>query len=196
METLTLENICAALGRHEPRKESFHDRARAAVALLLKDIGQGPEIFLIRRAIHESDPWSGDLGFPGGRVEPGELPEHTAVRETLEEVGINLSRGDRLGQLDDLAGAHLPILVSCYVFGLSGPIPVVHNHEVLDSFWFPLEHLRDPGRHHSTMVRFHGEPLVRPAIHLLDSKGPVLWGITYRLINQFLEILGHPLPKP
>jgi len=193
---MRLKNISAAITRHRPRIASPENRMRASVALLLREKAREAEIFFIRRAAHDADPWSGDLGFPGGRVESGEHPAQTAERETLEEVGIDLSEATPLGQLDDLFGAHLPVLVSCYVFSLTDGFTVTLNHEVVDSFWFPLDILCDPERHLLTTVNFRGEPLVRPAIHLLDPPGPVLWGITYRLVSQFLDILGCPLGEP
>src|SRR5690606_30206562 len=61
------------------------------------------ELLLLRRAEHPRDPWSGHLGFPGGRVEPGEGPLEAAVRETFEEVGVELAAEHLLGRLDDLA---------------------------------------------------------------------------------------------
>ncbi|HEX9187840.1 MAG TPA: NUDIX domain-containing protein, partial [Vicinamibacteria bacterium] len=79
--------------------------ARAAVALVLRDgVPAGPELLVIRRAEHEQDPWSGHMGFPGGRAEPSDpSPEATAVRETLEETGLDLARdGSRLGALDEM----------------------------------------------------------------------------------------------
>jgi 8-oxo-dGTP pyrophosphatase MutT (NUDIX family) len=62
------------------------DVPRAAVALVLRDGAPGEvELLFIRRAEHEKDPWSGHMGFPGGRAEPGDASlEATAVRETLE----------------------------------------------------------------------------------------------------------------
>lgn len=49
------------------------------------------KILFIKRASHAHDPWSGHVAFPGGRAHAGEDDEATAVRETLEEVGLNLA---------------------------------------------------------------------------------------------------------
>jgi hypothetical protein len=53
-----------------------------------------------------------------------------------------------------------------------------------------------PERHVETEVRFAGAPLVRPAIRVLEPGETVLWGITYRLVIQFLEIVGCPPSAP
>jgi 8-oxo-dGTP pyrophosphatase MutT (NUDIX family) len=84
--------------RDEPFKE-------AAVALVLRPHPDGDaELLFIRRATRAGDPWSGQIGLPGGRYEPADdLLETTALRETLEEVGLDLRAGGRvLGALDEL----------------------------------------------------------------------------------------------
>ena len=61
-----------ALSGHAPLRVSGGGR-RAAVALVFRDGVQGGlELLFIRRAEHEKDPWSGHMGFPGGRQEPGD----------------------------------------------------------------------------------------------------------------------------
>ena len=84
-------------------------RRLAAIALVLRP-GEGhaatgdPELLMIKRAEHEGDPWSGHIACPGGRMEPGDRDLGvTAVRETLEETGVDVARDGRLlGHLDDL----------------------------------------------------------------------------------------------
>src|SRR5258706_15670381 len=76
----------------------------AAVALMLRELEHGPEVFLIRRTEQAHDPWSGHVAFPGGRYDVGDSDlEMTARREVFEEVGIDLSStGVVLGRLDDV----------------------------------------------------------------------------------------------
>jgi len=77
---------------------SINER-RAAVALVLRhrhhcrttgnndaEGASSVEILLIRRAINERDPWSGDVALPGGKVEAGETDFEAAIRECKEEV--------------------------------------------------------------------------------------------------------------
>jgi len=163
----------------------------AAVSLILRQGETGPEILFIERARHESDPWSGDLGFPGGKVEADDgEPRLAAQRETLEEIGLDLQEALYLGRLDDIAGAHLPVAVSCFVYETDQHGPFTLSSEIADVFWVPLQFLSDPDRHRMMTVNFRGERLERPAIDLRGPEATVLWGITYRLICQFLQILG------
>jgi 8-oxo-dGTP pyrophosphatase MutT (NUDIX family) len=71
---------------------------------MLREGPAGLELLFIRRAEHEADPWSGQMGFPGGRAEAGDTDlKQTAIRETLEEIGIDLARdGAFLGPLDEV----------------------------------------------------------------------------------------------
>lgn len=162
----------------------------SAVALVLRPAPQGPEVLFIERARRAGDPWSGDIGFPGGRVEAADAgPEAAARRETAEELGLALPPQSCLGRLDDIAGAHLPVVVACFVFALETVPRLTPNNEVREAFWVPLADLRDPARRQEATVHFRGKPLRRPAIRLPGEERPVLWGITYRLVEQFLRHL-------
>lgn len=176
-----------------PSSALFH----AAVALILRMGNNGVEVLFIERAAHDGDPWSGDLGFPGGKIEPGDDgPRAAAERETWEELALNLGEAHYLGRLDDIAGANLPVRVSCFVYGLTAEQPLTLSGEVRDAFWVSLADLCNPLRHVAAMVNFDGKSFQRPAIVLPAEGKPVLWGITYRLTLQFLEVAaGDDCPQ-
>ena len=97
---LNLARIARSLERQNPKLLSPDDRGHAAVAMLLRKGEAAPEALFIIRAEHEQDPWSGNIGFPGGRLNPdGETPRQAAERETLEELALDLSKARFLGQL-------------------------------------------------------------------------------------------------
>jgi len=188
---LAFDRIAELLSRPRPADPPFDGRTRAAVAMILRYAVNDVEMLFIERAADERDPWSGNLAFPGGKVEPGEEPRQAAERETGEEIGLNLNAARFLGRLTDIAGAHLPVRVSCFVYGLEGiqEEPVL-NGEVYDAFWVRLEDLTAAERHVIAPVRFADEEFEVPAIRLPQSGKPVLWGLTYRLTMQFLELTG------
>ena len=154
-------------------------------------------MLFIRRAEYEDDPWSGDLAFPGGRVDPEDLgdPRRAAERETLEELELDLAAARRLGRVSDVLGRAEAICVSCFVYGLEGDPRLRPNYEVRESFWTPLSHCTDPARQLTREFRYRDNAIRLPAIRLLaDERAPVLWGITYKLLDHFMEAIGMPIP--
>jgi 8-oxo-dGTP pyrophosphatase MutT (NUDIX family) len=189
---LSLSGIRRALASHQPTILPV-DRPHAAVALLLAEARPTAEVLFIVRAHHDHDPWSGDIGFPGGRVAARETdPRATAEREAYEEVALDLSRAEHLGRLDDIYGATLPVLVSGFVYAVASR-PLLHpNHEVAGTFWIPLDRLGDPARHRQECFEYRGQTTTQPVAELLGPDEPLLWGITYRLLRNFFAILGLP----
>lgn len=192
---LTIEDIRTRLAAHTPRILPHNRRSHAAVAMVLRAGSSATEALFIIRALHEQDPWSGNIGFPGGRLNPGvESPRQAAERETREELGLNLDRAEHLGRLDDLYGATLPVLVSCFVYQLKQETTLQPNHEVAKAFWYPLPQLLAEERHQRTDINFRGEQKAHPAIKILETGEPLLWGITYRLLADFFALCDRPFP--
>ena len=187
----SLGDIAERLGRHTHQKQYVEGRrARAAVAMIVRELPGDLEILFIERATDARDPWSGHLAFPGGKVEQGEQARQAAERETREEIGLALESERYLGRMSDIVGANLPVRVSCFAYAaVSTAIHPVVNREVRDVFWARLSDIRDPDRHRTVTVGFSGRSLEVPAIILPQPDKPVLWGITYRLVMQFLEII-------
>src|SRR5690606_12995479 len=100
-----IERLARALAGHVPREaERDEPFKEAAVALVFRPVGEADaELLLIRRATRSGDPWSGQIGLPGGnRSRVDQTLEDTAVRETAEELGIDLrAHGTPLGILDE-----------------------------------------------------------------------------------------------
>ena len=170
-------------------------KAQAAVAMILRENKHGIEMLLIERSKREKDPWSGHLAFPGGHVEAGDTSlRKTAERETREEVGINLRCADFLGQLDDVKGATIPVVVSGYIYHITGPVRLNLDAEVQDAFWISLCDLLDPDRHVRYQSEFRGHRKSYAAIDLLGPGRPLLWGLTFRLVTQFCDLLNCSIP--
>jgi 8-oxo-dGTP pyrophosphatase MutT (NUDIX family) len=187
---ITLADIERALGGREPEILTGGHGKHAAVALILHEEQSGLRMLFIERAKHDNDPWSGNVGFPGGKVEKTDGNARIAAeRETIEEIGLDLHQARFLGRLSDIAGAHLPISVSCFAYGVGRIGPLRLSEEVGDAFWVPLDELFDPSRHGEFALEFEGRTLTRPAIRLSQPDKPLLWGITYRLVMQFRDIL-------
>lgn len=194
---VTLADIERGLAGYVPEHPATPGLNHAAVALVIREGAAGPEVLFIERASRSGDPWSGDIGFPGGKVEEGDGgPREAAERETREELDLDLDHARYLGRLADIVGAHLPVRISCFVYGTGSVGPFSFSDEVRDAFWVPLAQLVTPTRHVMAPVRFGANTFERPSIRLPVAGKPVLWGITYRLVMQFLEIVGSHFPPP
>jgi len=157
--------------------------AGAAVAVLLREEEGSFQIFLVKRAINPRDPWSGNMALPGGRRHPEDRDiKETVIRETLEETGIDISGCRFLGALDAASSTRavtrlvvLPFVVVC------GERPrVMLNKELVGCFWFPVDQLK-PSEGRALM---EGNEV--PAFLV---NGEVVWGLTYRMLKNFLELL-------
>lgn len=163
---------------------------RAAVALVVRPAPEDLELLLIKRTVFPGDPWSGHMAFPGGRSDP-EDPDTiaTAIRETHEEVAVDLrATGTLLGPLDEVQPGTqtLQIVVSPFVFSVPSGTRTIPNHEVEATVWIPIRELLHPDAALEHLYEFGaGAPLRFPA---LGYGGYVIWGLTHRILLQFLSI--------
>lgn len=183
----------AHLESRRPAEVDDPEARRAAVAILIRrGAGEEPELFFIQRAEYEGDPWSGHVAFPGGREEAGdESLLDTAIRETLEETGLDLrSCAEALGALDDLRPRHvrLPrVVVRPFVFLVHDEGDPVLSAEVAGAFWVPLSVLLDRSVWRDARVRAGDSEISRFAFH---HEGYVVWGMTERILSGLLGLLG------
>jgi 8-oxo-dGTP pyrophosphatase MutT (NUDIX family) len=188
--------IQTALHSHQPKLFAEPDKKRAAVAIILHPSTDDLHILFIERAAHPKDPWSGHLAFPGGTIEPEDANlQQTAERETREELGLDLSNAEFLGQLGDVTGATLPVQVSAYVYATNHRPTLCPNEEVCDVFWSSFHDITAPSRLQTLQLK-NWHPLKEvPAVDLLGPNRPVLWGLTYRLVAQLVSFTGKTLPS-
>jgi ADP-ribose pyrophosphatase YjhB (NUDIX family) len=166
---------------------------RAAVAMVLAPERDDLHLLLIKRAEHPLDPWSGHMAFPGGRHEAGDSDlVHTAVRETHEEVGVDLARHGRLlGPFDEVQasarGHLLNLVITPYLFRVDSCLePSIDETEVAAAIWVPLATFRGD-RHHGTTLISRGD--FRAEMPAFQFDGLTVWGLTYRMIRNFVEAL-------
>ncbi|KAK4526675.1 hypothetical protein GAYE_SCF26G4591 [Galdieria yellowstonensis] len=108
------------------------------------------QILYIQRAKQANDPWSGHIAFPGGRQEGNEKDIETAIRETKEEVGLDLGNWRHficIGRLSDreirLRNRSLNDSAYCaFVFlqltAATPPLKLCPS-EVASAFWVSLD---------------------------------------------------------
>src|SRR5207302_4249410 len=158
------------------------DHVEAVVAILLLDeTGRGLQTLLVQRAEREGDPWSGQIGLPGGRIKQDvESPRTALHREVEEEVGIKLEEvGVELGRLSvGHPMRRIEMRVQPWVFGLSVKPKVSIGSEIASSFWVNLTEL--PSMMKLSEVTIRNEPR---SVESFVVEGKIVWGFTYRVLT-------------
>lgn len=165
---------------------------RAAVAVVLAEAPVTPElsVLLMRRATRKGDPWSGHMSFPGGRVQREDAnPRATALRETFEEVGLELADESYLARMSDVVTRRherpTPMIVSPYVFRCAQPPKLVVNRESEEALWVPLSFLANPANRRQMSWKQLGVTWRFPCY---DYEGRRIWGLTLLMLNELLRI--------
>lgn len=165
------------------------------MAAILRPSEVGPEVLFIRRAEHPNDPWSGHMAFPGGRREPTDDDLiATAVRETREEVGLDLpAQGQLLGELTDVPTHTQGLVVRPFVWWVRElQRPLSPNEEVAGLKWVDLRSMMEGNRDTTFHFEWKGQSHALPGYTVEDR---VVWGLTYRMLQQlFAAIRGAPTP--
>jgi 8-oxo-dGTP pyrophosphatase MutT (NUDIX family) len=186
-----IQHIRMALGRRTiaavPRSQGDRE---AAVALVLR-VHDEIELLMIRRSERADDPWSGHMALPGGRRAGADADLiETALRETFEEVGIEVPRSAVLGALDEVqpGSARLPpIVVAAFVATVAYDVIVRPDpREVETALWVPVSALRDPGAVSELVLELGGFRRTFPSIVYGEY---TIWGLTHRILTQFLDVI-------
>lgn len=183
--SVTLSNVRAALAASRPRLLPAW-LPSAAVAAVLRLGTAGLELLLVERARRRGDPWSGDLAFPGGLAQHADRDRIvTAIRETREEVGLDLETDAvRLGRLPDLLAVSprvlLPMAVSPFVFALTRHVELSPSGEIAGARWMSLQPLLDPAAREHFRRRYLG---IRLRFECYPVGEHRLWGLTLRMVD-------------
>jgi len=188
------EQLRQLLAARALRRDAPEGTPRAAVALILAPGDSCAEALFIERAQREGDPWSGHMALPGGRVDASDADWlAAAVRETREEIGVELHEHELAGELDDLRPVSAParIVVRPFVFVLERRPRFTLNHEVACVQWAALDELaRSAG---AVEVQHLGALRTMPSYFV---GGRAVWGMTQRIVEPFLTLAtSSPLKR-
>ena len=159
----------------------------AAVACVLDDEPAGPRVLLMKRVERAGDPWSGHISLPGGgfHTDDADLLS-TAMRETREELGIDLAGARLLGNLSPLhprTSGPAGIEVTPFVFHTPVALEPVCGPEAVSAFWLPLD-LAASGNL-DTQFEYVPNGMKFPA---WTYEGHVIWGLTWRILGDVMNV--------
>lgn len=169
------------------------DFISASVMVILMEVGWEYYILFIKRREHINDLFSGHMAFPGGKMQKGDGSKlETAIRETIEETGIDLkSNGRILGELDDVRPVNPKAnqyIVTPYLALVGEDTRVEPNEEVAEFVWIPLSDFRDGKTLEIKVIEKYGLKLQDFTFRYQNY---VIWGMTARILRQFLSLAGH-----
>lgn len=163
---------------------------KAAILVPILDAPGGLELlYTVRSASLSSH--AGQISFPGGRLDPGETIEQGALRETFEEIGLQVKAEHILGHLDDQPSP-ASYTVTPVVAVLDWPQAMVLNPaEVDEVFTVPLEVLLQlRPRSEERQLRQY-----RRRLHFYDYQDGdserIIWGLTGNVTKYLLDIFRH-----
>jgi 8-oxo-dGTP pyrophosphatase MutT (NUDIX family) len=187
------------------REPSFSSRTPAKAAVLIPIVMRGidaaePTILLTRRAAHMST-HSGQIAFPGGKVDPEDADmQATALREAQEEVGLHPRHVQVLGEL--------PLYVTGTAFWVTPVVALItpgfdltpNLDEVDDVFEVPLSFLMNPAHHRRHNVDWQGTQRQWFSMPYLEHKQSpdgemqiherYIWGATAAMLRNFYHFLA------
>lgn len=158
----------------------------SAVLLLLFIDENSTRIVFIKRAEYDGV-HSGQIAFPGGRAEPEDTDFwQTAVRETMEETGIN-QPVNYLGRLSDLFVPPSGYLIHPFVgFVTERPVYIPDMYEVTKVFDEDLSWFNQPDAKGEIQYRSGHKTGIAPCF---KSQNHIIWGATAMIFNEFLLLL-------
>ena len=196
----TIEAISRRVSEHKPllTKPTRHTR-QAAVAVVLHQPYNQTEVLFIKRATVAGDPWSGHMAFPGGHMDEGDADlVAAAVRETEEEIGLDLSDSRLIGPLSHQRaaprGRTIDMLVAPYVFAVDSIPDLILNHEVDEVVWGSFNAMFK-GDNHDVEFRAIADTQVPFNGYRLEQRHFV-WGLTYRTLQTLFTAVDPKYNEP
>ena len=169
-----------------PLVPAFDGARSSAVLVPLRMGAHGTEVLLTRRS-QTMRHHRGEISFPGGRMDPGETPLDTALREAHEEVGLDPDAVRVIGELD-----HLNTVVSrSYIVpkvAVVDPAAEVRpmTGELDRTMWVPLDELVATHTYHGEVW---GAPPTDRLLHFFELVDETVWGATGHML---FDLLARP----
>ena len=209
MRELIIERLRASVPNMDPQRahvpgmtqEQFEASRRlwpqspTAAAVLVPIVEREDALYLLftQRAQHLRR-HAGQISFPGGRVESGDLSHvEAALRETEEEIGLHRSFVTVAGFLD----AHLALsgysIVPIVGFVKPGFDLNLNPGEVAEVFEVPLEHMFNPANHKTREMFAQG---VNYPVYDIRYGERSIWGATAGIVMTLYRLIFGNVAPP
>jgi len=164
------------------------DAERPAAVLVALFESDGELFTVLTRRADSLRSHSGEVSFPGGRIEPGETVFEAACREAVEEVALDERLVEPAGWLHPLSTTSFitPVVATL----ATRPVLVANHQEVARVFEVPLADLVSDGAYHEEC--WSGSYLVK----FFDVAGETVWGATARVLFELCCLVLGILPAP
>lgn len=150
-------------------------------------LGQVQAHVLLTRRSDRLRSHTGEVSFPGGRLDDGEDHQSAALREAYEEVGLAPDDVEIVGQLSPLATLTSRAAITPFVGILPGrPVLHINRDEVERALMVPVSELWAPGVYHEELWPMDGGS---HPVHFFDLVGDTVWGATARMLRELLDLL-------
>jgi 8-oxo-dGTP pyrophosphatase MutT (NUDIX family) len=174
-----------APGARRPELAELATARPAAILLPIVDRPGGLRVLLTLRA-SDLRAHSGQVAFPGGKIDPGETPREAALREAREEIGLEERLVEPLGWLDPyFTGTGFRIAPLVALVDPSFTLKV-NKCEVNEVFETPFAFLMDPANHRLEDREWQGR---RRKYYAMPHEGRYIWGATAGILRNLYEKL-------
>jgi 8-oxo-dGTP pyrophosphatase MutT (NUDIX family) len=190
---VTLERVRSALRVADPttpetvaRLEADPNGEAGVLVPLFEEAGE-TRVILTRRAAHLRS-HTGQVAFPGGRLEPGEDARTGALREAHEEIGLDPGGVEVLGQLAPLATVSSGSRITPFVGAVARRPRLSPNPaEVARIFDVSLADLVKDEVYREERWDLPGQD--DRQMHFFEVDGETVWGATARILTELLELV-------
>ncbi len=180
-----VERNLARFARHaRPDPELKH----AAVAATLVGDASGQACFLITRRASGMRNHPGQWALPGGRIDPGETAEQTALRELHEELGLSLAADAVLGRLDDFVTRSGYVITPVVCWGGEARALAPNPDEVESVYVVPVRELENPEIPQLSQIPESDRPVLSLPMPML---GTSIHAPTAAVLYQLREVALH-----